>query len=153
MREFDNIKDMLYCEIDEISKQNKLDMNTLNILGELVDILKDIGNIETFEEGVEVYGENGYSRNNGGYSQRMPVYYNEGMSYRNGGNYGGSYGGNYGGGYSSRMNNGGYSRRGRGYSYEDNKMHMVDKLTELMNETQDPKDRESIQRLVEQINH
>jgi len=45
-------------------------MNTVKVLGELVDILKDIGSVEMFEEGIG-YGEeeysNGYSRN-GGYS-------------------------------------------------------------------------------------
>ena len=43
---------------------------------------------------------------NNGYSQRrMPIYYNDGNSYRNGRN----------------MNNSGYSRRSRGYSYDDSK--------------------------------
>jgi len=72
MREFDNIKDMVYCEIDEISHQSKLDMNSLKALGELVDILKDIGSVEMFEEGIEVQ-DDGYSQmsnynRNGGYS-------------------------------------------------------------------------------------
>lgn len=74
MQEFDNIKDMLYCEIDEISKNNKLDMNSLKVLGEIVDVLKDMGTIEMFEEGAyqpqpeEEYSfANSYGRN-GGYS-------------------------------------------------------------------------------------
>ena len=70
MKEFDTVKDLVYCEIDEISHIGKLDMNTVKVLGELVDILKDIGSVEMFEEGVG-YGEeeysNGYNRN-GGYS-------------------------------------------------------------------------------------
>ena len=115
MQEFDNIKDMVYCEIDEISHQGKLDMNSLKALGELVDILKDIGSVEMFEEGINIqddeYSLNSYSRGNGGYSQRrMPTYYNGGNSYRNG-----------------RSNNGGYSgysRRG-GYSRDDAKQHIV----------------------------
>lgn len=139
MQEFDNIKDMVYCEIDEISHQGKLDMNTLKVLGELADLLKDIGQIEMFEEGINVQDED-YSfatgRNGGnGYSQRrMPLYYNDGNSYRGG-----------------RSMNGGYSRRGRGYSYDDSKDHMVMKLQELADTAQDQKDREAIQHLIQQM--
>ena len=133
MEIFDNVKDMVYCEIDEISRQGKLDMNTVKVLGELVDILKDIGSIEMFEDGVQIQDE-GYSRSYGGYSQkRFPIYYNEGNSYRNGRNYTG------------------YSRRGRGYSYEDSKAHIVEKLNHLMMEANEQKDKDAIQRLIDQM--
>lgn len=143
MREFDNIKDMVYCEIDEISHQGKLDMNTVQVLGELVDILKDIGSVEMFEEGVNIqedqeysYG-NGYNRN-GGYSQRrMPIYYNDGNSYNNS--------------YRNNGRNGGYPMRGRGNSYDDSKSHMIDKLHNLMMEAQDQSDKDAIQRLINQM--
>lgn len=143
MQEFDNIKDMIYCEIDEISRQGKLDMNTVKILGELVDILKDCGTIEMFEENGYTTPDDdyslasGYNRNGGGYSQRRPMYY-----YNNGGN-------SYRGG-----RNGGYSRGGSyrsGYSRGDAKEHMVQKLEHLMNEAQDEKDRYAIEQLIGQI--
>lgn len=138
MQEFDNIKDMVYCELDEISRQGKMDMNTVKVLGELTDILKDIGSIEMFEEGINIQEDdfmqtNGYSRN-GGYSQRrMPVYY-EGNSYN-----------------SRSMGNGGYSRRSRGYSYDDSKSHMIEKLNHLMMEASDQQDKDAIQRLIDQM--
>lgn len=138
MQEFDNIKDMVYCELDEISRQGKMDMNTVKVLGELTDILKDIGSIEMFEEGINIQEDdfmqsNGYSRN-GGYSQRrMPVYY-EGNSYNSRG-----------------MSNGGYSRRSRGYSYDDSKSHMIEKLNHLMMEASDQQDKDTIQRLIDQM--
>ena len=142
MEVFDNVKDMVYCEIDEISRIGKLDMNSVKVLGELVDILKDIGSVEMFEEGVQVQEDDysfsdGYSRNNGGYSQRrMPIYYNEGgNSYRNGG----------------RNYNGGYSRRNRGYSYEGGKEHMIEKLNHLMTEAESQKDKDAIQNLIRQM--
>lgn len=138
MQEFDNIKDMVYCEIDEISHQGKLDMNSLKALGELVDILKDIGSVEMFEEGIyqeDEYSFNSYGRGNGGYSQRrMPVYYSDGNSYRNGG----------------RSMNNSYTRRG-GYSRDDAKHHMIQKLENLMHETNEQKDKDAIQRLIEQM--
>lgn len=143
MQEFDNIKDMVYCEIDEISHQPKLDMNTVKVLGELVDILKDIGSIEMFEEGINIQEEEeayslGNSYGRGGYSQRrMPIYYNDGNSYRGGRSY-----------------NSGYSRRSgnRGYSRDDGKQHMINKLEDLMMEAEDQKDKESIKRLIEKLN-
>lgn len=138
MQEFDNIKDMVYCEIDEIAHQGKLSVNTIQVLGELVDILKDIGSVEMFEEGVNINEDeysfsNGYSRN-GGYSQRRPMYY-EGNSYRNGRSY----------------NNSGYSRRGRGYSYDDSKTHMIEKLNHLMMEANEQKDKDAIRDLIAQM--
>lgn len=130
MQVFDNVKDMIYCEIDDISHYGKLDMNSISILGELVDILKDIGSIEMFEEGINIsddeYSFNGYSRNNG-YSQRRMQ-----NGYRNGGN----------------MN--GYMRH-NGYSREDAKHHIVQKLEDIMNEVSSEKDRNAIHRLIEQM--
>ena len=141
MREFDNIKDMVYCEIDEISHQGKLDMSTLKALGELVDILKDIGSVEMFEEGVQIQ-EDDYSYGNAphmgnGYSQRrMPVYYGEGNSYRG-----------------SRYYNSNNSRRNntRGYSRDDARNHMVQKLEDLMMEATDENDKHAIKQLINQM--
>ena len=138
MKEFDRIKDMIYDELDEVSHRDKLSKETVCIIGELVDILKDIGSIEMFEEGVSVT-EDGYSfdnwnmPNNGGYSNRRS-YYNDGSSYEYGG-------------YSRRS-----GRRG-GYSRDDGKKHMIEKLHSIMNEASDQKDKESIQRLIDQMNH
>ena len=138
MKEFDRIKDMIYDELDEVSHRDKLSKETVCIIGELVDILKDIGSVEMFEEGVSVT-DDGYSfdnwnmPNNGGYSNRRG-YYNDGSSYEYGG----------------------YSRRGGrrgGYSRDDGKKHMIEKLHGIMNEASDQKDKESIQRLIDQMNH
>ena len=137
MREFDSIKDMVYCEIDDISRADRLDMNTVKVLGELVDILKDIGSIEMFEEGFEWQEDDhsyasGYGRGNG-YSQRRPMNYGEGGNLRGGRSYG-------------------YSRRSRGgYSYDDGKAHMVEELHQLMMKATDQKDKDAIRHLIEQM--
>lgn len=142
MKEFDNIKDMIYCELDEISHLNKLDISTVKVLGELVDILKDVGTVEMFEEGVYVPEDeysfaNGYSRN--GYSQRMYSRdnYDNGSSYRG----------------RSSYNNGYSNRRGGrgGYSRDDSKQHIVEKLHHLMDEAHDENDKESIRMFIEQM--
>lgn len=139
MREFDRIKDMVYDEIEQFGHHDKLSKDAVCIIGELVDILKDIGTVEMFEEGFDVpedeYSLANYSRN-GGYSQRRGYRgYDDGNSYRNGYVY-----------------NSGYSRRGRGgYSREDSKEHMIEKLNNLMYDAQDDNDREAIKRLIQQM--
>ena len=154
MKEFDAIKDMVYCEIDDISHSGKLDMNSVKVLGELVDILKDIGSVEMFEEGVDIQNEdysfaNRYPRENGYSQKRMPIYY-EGRNGYDGRN---SYDGGNGYDYSNRSYNRGYSRRNRNYSYDDSKTHMIDKLSQLMMEATDQRDKDNIQRLIEQMNN
>lgn len=144
MKEFDRIKDMVYDELDEIGGQGQLSKESVCIIGELVDILKDIGTVEMFEEGFDV-PENEYSLaseyHNGAYSQRRGSRggsYNDGNSYRsNGKMYYGS----------------GYSRRSRGYSREDGKEHMIQKLEDLMNEAVNEQDRQSIQNLIHQMSN
>ena len=130
MKEFDRLKDLVFEEIEELSHRPQLDKESICVIGELVDILKDTYTIEMFEEGYDV-PEDEYR----GYSQRSgyPKYYDSGNSYR-----GRSYGG--------------YSRRVRpGYSREDGKAHMVEKLEALMNEAQDENDRMAIKDLINQM--
>lgn len=133
MQEFDNVKDMIYEEIDDISRQGKLSKEVVCVLGDLVDILKDIGTVEMFEEGVYV-PENEYSLASG---------YNDGYSRRN----------TYGGGYSYRNGrNSDYMRRGRGgYSRDDAHNHMISQLHDIMNQTQNDEDRQAVQRLIDQM--
>ena len=145
MREFDQIKDMVYDELDVFSRQGKLTKDAVCMIGELVDILKDIGTVEMFEEGIEV-PEDEYSLasgyRNGGYSQKK---------YYLGGGYDNGYGGNS---YrSGRGGSYGYGRHGgrSGYSREDSKEHMIQQLHNLMNEAQDESDRQSIHHLIEQM--
>ena len=108
MKEFDQIKDMVYDELDELSRRGQLTKEAICIIGELVDILKDIGTVEMFEEGIEVPDDDyslasGYR--NGGYSQRK---------YYPGNNYDGN---SYGVGYRSGRVSSGYGRRSK-HSHE-----------------------------------
>lgn len=137
MQEFDRIKDMIYDELDEISNRGHLDKESVCLIGELADILKDFGTVEMFEEGVNVPQDDyslasGYGRN-GGYSQRR---------YDDRWDYGNSY----------RGNRGGYGRRMRGgYSRDEAKDHMINKLESLMNEAVDEHDRQAIKKLIDQM--
>lgn len=136
MQEFDRIKDMIYDELDEISNRGHLDKESVCLLGELADILKDFVTVEMFEEGINVPQDDyslasGYSRN-GGYSQRRyDDRWDRGNSYRG--------------------SRGGYNRRMRGYSRDDAKEHMIEKLEYLMNEANDEHDRQAIKNLIDQM--
>ena len=141
MKDFDVIKGMIYNELEDISHNGKLTKETVCVIGELVDILKDIGSIEMFEENIYVE-DNGayhtYDERGSSYSNRMPrMRYNDG-GYRYGG--GQSRNGSYRGGY------GGYSR-------EDGKEHMINKLEQLMDEATESKDKDAIRRLIDQMGH
>ena len=129
--DFNHVKDMIYREIDEISEQNQLTIECVEALGELVDILKDIAEIEAMEN----YGDNGYS-NNGGYSQRGGKY----MRYYDGNSYGGYSGNSYRGSY-----------RRNGYSREDGRQYMISELERMMNEAQNESDKMEIKKLVDKM--
>ena len=130
MKELDRIKDLVYNELDDISNHvDQLDKGTVCVIGDLVDILKDIETIYMFEEGYEVRDDE-YSLASGRSKYPARYYYDNG--YR---------GGNY-GGLQRRNNRGGYSR-------DDAKEHMIMKLEDLMNDAQDEHDRHAISKLVE----
>lgn len=123
----DRLVDMLNAEITNIlGMGNGMTKEAVCLLGEIVDILKDVKEID-MEMGQEG-GMNSY-------------------------NYGGSYGrGSYNnGGYSSRYNNGGYSsRRGR-MSMSSERDHILSKMDHFMNQATNENERELIRRIMDSI--
>ena len=127
MRIYDDVKDLVEDEIDKIIKQGDLNDTTLMHLDKLVDIAKDICEIE--EKDMD-----------GGYSQRSyPHYYmDRGNSYKRDSM----------GRYSrdSRMNtydgSNGYSRHG-----DD----IADRLGRMMSEASTEREREAIRAALERI--
>ena len=74
----DMVYDKVYCELDEIMKKDKLDSKDVELIGEFVDILKDIDQIGIGQD-------SGYSQMNGnsymrGRSNRMMPTYRRGRS-------------------------------------------------------------------------
>lgn len=173
MKVYDQIKDMLCDELEEIAKKKELTTNSLEVLYKGVDILKDISTIKAMEQ---EYPEEGYSGNRGysregGYSQgyfgRMPYYmYDDGMGMSNrGGSYeGGSYeGGSYeGGSYArgrgsnaNRDSRGRYSSEGgysRNYSEDGYSGDTKEELQRLMNNAQNDREREAIRKALDSMN-
>ena len=72
----DKVYDMVYCELEDISKKDKMSMQDLDALGKLVDIVKDIDKIGEMTD-------SGYSQT--GYRNSYGSRYNR-NSYRGSGN-------------------------------------------------------------------
>lgn len=122
MRVYDDICEMIEVELEDIARERKLNPDTLEVIGEAVDIVKDISTIKAMKEASYEGGnsrEGGYSRE-GGSSNRYPVYYDDGMSMARGGRGGGGRSGRY-----ERY------ERGGGSSRNDEKEMMEEKLDEL----------------------
>ena len=138
MNALEDIRDMLYDELDCVASEGQLTKGNLDIVDKLTHALKSIETIiamndydgNSYRNGTNMRYENGgsYSRGNMRYAGRGSR-----NSYRNNG---GSY------------NNGSY--RGR-YSREESKEKMIEKLQEYMEETDSDRIRESINKVISQI--
>ena len=84
MKIYEQIKDMLCDELEEIAKKKELTTNSLDVIYRSVDVLKDLKTIESMEQEFpsEGYSRDGYSQ---GWYNRMPMYaYDDGNSYARG---------------------------------------------------------------------
>lgn len=94
---YEKLRDLLEGEIDEITKGGSLDKEKLHCIYEMIDIIKDMGEIDDHDSGYStgrvyydpmMHGYSGMNRNNGRYSRTgysRGGSYNSGMSYRGGG--------------------------------------------------------------------
>ena len=137
MKVYDQLKDMLCDELEEIAKKKELTTSSLDVIYKGVDILKDISTIKAMEK---EYPDEGYSRD--GYSQgywNRPYYmYDDGMVHDN------SYARGR-GSDAKRDSMGRYSRDG--YSGDTK-----EELTRLMNNAQNDREREAIRHALDSMN-
>lgn len=165
-----DLKDLLCAELEDYAekgkKSGKMSMGDLESIHKLTDTVKNILKIDMLEEEVgysedghymgegRIYGtsyESGYSERGGSsyargrgryakrdsmgrYSSRGGMSYDDDMSYARGG----------------RMGNRGYSREG-GYSMDDGKQYMMERLGELMDEAQKPTEKEALRRCMDAL--
>jgi hypothetical protein len=129
MEYIEKLKKMLCKELDEYAMKNKLTMADVEIVHKLTDTVKNLDKIEMLEGEDEGYSE---MRGRGGrYSYDDDMMYSEA---RGRGRYArrdsmGRYSSDMGGGSSYDEDN---YRDGRGYSRDDAKDHMMNKLGEMM---------------------
>ena len=148
MEYIEKIKKMLCKELDEYAMKNKLSMADIDVIHKLTDTVKNLDKISMLEE-----SEGGYSEARGGRGRGRSSYAMGGSSYdddmmyserrgrgRNAkrdsmGRYS-SEGGSYEGGssYDDYSEESSYrsGRSGRGYSRDDAKDHLLDKMGEMM---------------------
>lgn len=140
MKVFDEIRDMLCDELEEIAKKKELTSSSLEIIGDAVDIVKDISTIKAMEQEYPTvgYSRDGYS--NGSYGR--PVYMNDG-------DVGNSYArgriGDVKRDSMGRYSNEGYSRND-GYSGDTK-----EELHRLMDAAQNDKEREAIRKALDSM--
>ena len=72
MDTLDMVCDKVYCELDEINKKEKWDSKDVELIGEFVDILKDIDQISFDQYGNGSYSQMGGMRGRSG--RTMPMY-------------------------------------------------------------------------------
>ena len=120
----DKTYDRACCEIDDILKHQKFDNQDVKLLGELIDIVKDVEMIYGYQDGMNMDGYSGTGMR--GRSDRM-MSYGRGSSYARG-----------------RSMNGGYSRN-------TNKDMMLDHLQNVADMAMDEKDRRAIEKLMSQM--
>ena len=129
-RTFEDLRAIVMKEIDEINKKGELDENTLACAYKLIDIVKDIHEIDEKMNG-------GYSQT-GMYPQMM---------------YGNSYGNSY--ATRNRDSMGRYSRDYTGNSYRgysrDGDSDIMAKMEHMMNTAGSETERQMIQRIMNQM--
>lgn len=137
MKVYDQIRDMLCDELEEIAKKKELTTNSLDVIYRSVDVLKDISTIKAMEQEYpsEGYSRDGYSQ---GYYGRMPYYMYDEMPHE-GHSYGNTHRDSMG-----RYSSDGYSRNG--YSGDTR-----EELNRLMNTAQNEREREAIRKALDSM--
>lgn len=136
MKALEEIRYMLCDELEDIAKKGELSNSGMEYLHKVVDTLKNIDKIEMLEG-------SGYSHD-GDWEAEMRGNYGRGSSYMRDGDHDGYSGARH------RNAMGQYSRR-RGYSRDEAKDELIEKLEDKIDETSDGKMREAINRCIEVI--
>ena len=145
-----DLKDLLCAELEDYAekgkKSGKMSMGDLDSIHKLTDTVKNILKIDMLED------ESGYSED-GAYMGEGRIY---GTSYDDGMRRGAGYSYARGRGrYAKRDSMGRYSRDGRGmrdgYSRDDGKAYMMERLGELMDEASTPTEREALKKCMQAL--
>ena len=154
MHYMEDLKDLLCAELEDYAekgkKSGKMSMGDLESIHKLTDTVKNILKIDMLEE------ESGYSED-GHYMGEGRIY---GTSYDDGMHRDGGYSYARGRRYAKRDSMGRYSRDGGmmyrggmrgGYSRDDGKQYMMDRLGELMDEASTPTEREALKKCMQAL--
>ena len=126
------LKEKLCRKLEEVARKPEMGAGDLELIHKLTDTIKNIDKIDALED-------DGYSR---GGDWEME---GRGNYSRNGGAY------NRGSSYARRRDSRGRYTSDRRYSRDDAKTHMMEQMEQLMNGTQNEREREIIKRAMEQL--
>lgn len=126
------LKEKLCRELEEVARKPEMGAGDLELIHKLTDTIKNIDKIDALED-------DGYSR---GGDWEME---GRGNYSRNGGAY------NRGSSYARRRDSLGRYTSNRRYSRDDAKTHMMEQMEQMMNGTQNEREREIIRRAMEQL--
>lgn len=119
------LKEKLCRELEEVARKPEMGAGDLELIHKLTDTIKNIDKIDALED-------DGYSRD-GDWEMEGRGRYNRGSS------------------YARRRDSRGRYTSDRRYSRDDAKTHMIDQMEQLMNGTQNEREREIIRRAMEQL--
>ena len=126
------LKEKLCRELEEVARKPEMGAGDLELIHKLTDTIKNIDKIDALED-------DGYSRG-GDWEMESRGNYS-----RNGGAY------NRGSSYARRRDSRGRYTSDRRYSRDDAKTHMMEQMEQMMNGTQNEREREIIKRAMEQL--
>lgn len=119
------LKEKLCRELEEVARKPEMGAGDLELIHKLTDTIKNIDKIDALED-------DGYSRG-GGWEMEGRGRYNRGSS------------------YARRRDSRGRYTSDRRYSRDDAKTHMIEQMEQLMNGSQNEREREIIKRAMEQL--
>lgn len=148
-----DLREMLCEELENMTEQKSLSGDKLKVIDMLTHSIKSIDTIVAMENS-GYSNERGYSNEGGSYGSyaggNSNAYGSYGGSYAGGGNSNGSYAGGNSNAY-MRGNSNARGRQGGGRSRDDAKAHLMRQLEEMMGEVHSEKEREALQRCMEQM--
>ena len=119
------LKEKLCRELEEVARNPEMGAGDLELIHKLTDTIKNIDKIDALED-------DGYSRD-GDWEMEGRGRYNRGSS------------------YARRRDSRGRYTSDRRYSRDDAKTHMIEQMEQMMNGTQNEREREIIRRAMEQL--
>ena len=119
------LKEKLCRELEEVARKPEMGAGDLELIHKLTDTIKNIDKIDALED-------DGYSRG-GDWEMEGRGRYNRGSS------------------YARRRDSRGRYTSDRRYSRDDVKTHMMEQMEQMMNGTQNEREREIIKRAMEQL--
>ena len=136
MHMYEELKEMLCKELEEITRKGELTAGSLDTVDKLTHAIKSIDTIVAMEEYSDDYNYRGsYDRESDGMSSARRRTY-DGRSYARGRN-------------AKRDSMGRYSRGG--YSYGDAKDDMINDLHELMQDTHDERTKQEFKKFINKL--